>query len=113
MLLLVWRGFMRGVFKTIGRSIFPRGRSGNPGSIRLWPAVAIATFLLGLAGVSAQNQNQEQFYTFESVLSTANANWCIDIPGGQYHSGSQLAIASCTGAPNQTFGAAGDGTLTA
>ena len=49
------------------------------------------------------NDNPQEYHTFKSVLSTGNANWCIDIPGGNYQAGAQLRIASCTGAANQTF----------
>src|SRR5437016_3276138 len=100
-------------FKTIGRSIFARGKTNNHACIRLWPGVAIATFVFALASVSAHAEDRQQFYVFKSVLSSGDANWCIDIPGGRYQAGTQLQTANCTGTPNQTFGDAHDGYLTA
>src|SRR5580704_3361681 len=102
---------MLAAFRAIGRSVFVGRMSGNEPSIRLWPRIAVAALVLTLANVSAHAQ--QQFVTFESVLSTPTAAWCIDIPQGQYVAGNQLAIASCTGAPEQTFGSNNNGNLTA
>jgi hypothetical protein len=67
--------------------------------------VALAASIFALT--SAANAADE-FYTFKSVLSTPNANWCIEVPGGEYQAGKHLLIAACNGQPNQTFGY-GDG----
>jgi Ricin-type beta-trefoil lectin domain len=55
----------------------------------------------------------EYFYTFRSVHSSGNANWCIEVPDSEYKSGKRLATASCNGKPNQIFGYESSGTLVA
>src|SRR5262249_17971726 len=72
-------------------------------SIRRWPAVFIATLVLALMSVPAHAQ-QGTYFNFKSVLSDNNANWCMDVPGAAYMPGMQLALANCTGGPDQTFG---------
>jgi hypothetical protein len=104
-------GDMLAAFRAISRSIFTGRMSESKASIRLWPRIAIATFVLVLANIFAHAQ--QQFVTFESVLSTPTVAWCIDIPQGQYVAGNQLAMASCTGAPEQTFGSNNNGNLIA
>jgi len=104
-------GDMIAAFKAIGRSIFSGFTIGNEASIRPSARTAIAAFVFALAIVPAHAQ--QQFVTFESVLSTPAATSCIDIPQAQYVAGNQLEIANCTGAPEQTFGSNDAANLTA
>jgi hypothetical protein len=71
-------------------------------------ALAASIFALTSAAHAA-----DEVYTFQSVLSTPNASWCINVPGGEYQAGKHLAIAGCNGQPNQTFGYGDRATLTA
>ena len=75
--------------------------------------VVLVALTLSMFGVSHSARASEDFYTFKSVLSSGNANWCIDVPGGQYQSGTHLTVSSCNGKPAQTFGFESGGTLTA
>ena len=61
---------------------------------RFWPAFAIAALLLGQSSFSAR-ADIEDFYVFKSVLSSGNANWCIDIPGADYQPGKGVLISRC------------------
>jgi hypothetical protein len=80
--------------KALGRSIVARRINGHRTGIRFWPGLAVAAFMLALTGGSAHAQ--QQFLTFESVLSTPTAAWCIDISQGQFQAGNQLATQGCT-----------------
>ena len=71
-------------------------------------AVAASMFALSSVAHAA-----DEFYVFKSVLSTPSANWCIEVPGGEYQAGKHLAIAACNGQANQTFGYGDGATLTA
>ena len=57
--------------------------------------IALAAGIFGFANFSAQAA--DEFYTFKSVLSSANANWCIEVPGGEYQAGKHVAISACSG----------------
>ena len=87
----------------------PHGRM--PTALRFWPGIVIATFALALTCGSARAQ--EEFLTFESVLSTPTEAWCIDIPQARYQAGNQLSTERCTGAARQTFRYDNTGNLTA
>jgi len=71
---------------------------------------ALAATVLAITTPSAHAA--DEFHTFKSVLSSANADWCIEAPGADYKSGEHLAISACSGRPNQTFGSEDGGTLT-
>ena len=73
--------------------------------------IALAASLFGFANFSAQAA--DEYYTFKSVLSSANVSWCIDVPGGEYQAGKHVAIPACSGKPNQIFGFEAGGSLTA
>ena len=86
----------------IGRSVVDHAvKKSSVVRMRLWPGAVVA-FVLGLASSSAQAQDQH--YNFRSVLSPPGAGFCVDIRGSRYQSGTALNLASCTAAPNQTFG---------
>jgi hypothetical protein len=72
--------------------------------------VLVAVFALNY---SAFTQGaQPAFMSFQSALSGGGQNWCINVPGGKYQPGTNAALSTCTGTPNQTFNTEG-GTLTA
>ena len=65
----------------------------------------LALFALIALTYSAHTQgNQPAFMSFQSAVSTGGQNSCIDISGGNYQPGAPVALSTCTGAPNQTFG---------
>jgi len=77
---------------------------------KLAAIIALAISALGFASFSARAA--DDFYTFKSVLSSADANWCIDVPGAEFQSGKHLAVSGCTGKLNQTFSFESGRTLT-
>jgi hypothetical protein len=75
--------------------------------------VAVVAGAAGLVGLTSHPARAaEEFYTFKSMLSTANANWCLDVPNGDYQNNKKLQISACSGKPNQTYGYEVGGTLT-
>jgi hypothetical protein len=73
--------------------------------------IALAAGLYGLANLPARAA--DEFYAFKSVVSSPNASWCIEVPGGEYQTGKHVLISECGGKPNQIFGYEEGGTLTA
>src|SRR3954470_1848168 len=78
---------------------------------RFWPAILIAASCLVLLNASARAE--DAFYTFKSLLSSGNNNWCMDIPGAEYQAGKKLHLWNCAGSPNQTFSYESTNNLTA
>ena len=103
---------MLDMFTANVRSLYPHRARKSQTEVRsrFWPIVAIATLVFGLAGFSAR---ADDFYTFQSVLSSGNTNWCIDVPGGDFQPGKRVAIWNCNGTPSQIFGFESGSNLTA
>src|SRR5579859_2199972 len=93
---------MSGVRKTVYPSVFGWAARKENRAICFWLQAVIAAVLFFVANASAHAQ--QQYFTFKSMLSTGGVNWCIDIAQSKYEPGAPVAIASCTGGPNQTFG---------
>ena len=72
----------------------------------LLTAIAAAV-ALGVGGGPARAADETPYYHFKSILSTPDASWCIEVPGGKYEAGAPVLIGPCTGpceaSANQTF----------
>lgn len=68
---------------------------------RLSVLTSLALYALAFTSVSALAQ--PSYLSFQSALSGAGQNWCIDIPGGKYQPGTPLLLSTCMGTASQTF----------
>src|SRR4051794_28217631 len=90
------------IIKTLGRSIrFGQTINRNNIATQATMMVGLVGFALCLADSPANAQRT--YYNFRSALSQGNQNWCINIPRSQFEPGVVVSIASCNGAPAQTF----------
>src|SRR5262245_50643506 len=101
--------------KAVGRSLF--GHETDKRRSRSWLGIVIAVLALGFASVHAHAEGDDDeggnYYVFQSVITTGNKKWFIDIPASDYSPGKQLTISECTGKANQTFGFDNGSNLTA
>jgi hypothetical protein len=72
-------------------------------------SISLTALALSLMTASAR---ADDFQTFKSALSSADGNWCIDVPNARYQPGTQLSLWRCSGTPSQTFGFASRNNLT-
>jgi len=93
-------------FEATSRSQCSFGKACETSMYRFLPALLLAVLAIGFMSFSARAD--EDYHTFKSVLSSGSDSWCIAVPGNgsddSYQAGKRLAIAGCTGKPNQTFG---------
>jgi len=110
---------MLAALKAVGRSLIGRELFRYETDKRRslsWLGLVIAALVLGVTSIPAHaedDDDESNYYVFQSVIETGNKKWCIDIPASEYNPGKRLTVSECTGKANQTFGFDNGSNLTA